>query len=150
MKYLVFVLGIAFTQQLKAQVQFYPAVGLGPQYSGVGVNVGFGTEHEKVHIGFGCSGYSSMHGRQCGKNFSVLTSRPFNSKNHSLGISYFEKENTGSPYGASTQKYPGILYNYFWQGIHKSSWITGLSISRNEEPFGQYDYELLINIGYQF
>ncbi|KFZ30832.1 hypothetical protein IDSA_07035 [Pseudidiomarina salinarum] len=153
---LVALSGIAlFGSAVKAS-EFDFGIGLGPQYSGLGVSSKyFVSGSSAVGLSAGCVHLASFDSDHCGVGISYERTDLFstNSKQHSLGLylgiidsqmllrdGYYERDDV---YGG------GVFYTYYFQELTKPGFHAGVDIMGSNKNSGS-DASVDVHFGYRF
>jgi len=170
---LLLVLSVTMLVMSKTAVaDFTLGLGLGPLYSGLGLNFGKTTESSFTYGSLGCVGYSSTgvamtsDGSQsatvnsekiesssnCGFGFGYVSSALFKNNRHGVGLSIGLTSNTDDQQN-ELRIAPG--YHYFFNGINNRGATLGLGAMHyadDSQPnnLSNNANSVFINIGYQF
>ncbi len=147
-------------------------IGLGAQYSGLGINISANTETDSKYLSFGCIGFSAYEPeRFCGATVGWINTNWISQQTnkHGLGVhlgivgreqlvttnvaysSYYQSDIITSYTTDFKSLYGiGLGYSYFSNGVNKSGATYGISIHTplKEEYLGEA--LILLQVGYQF
>ena len=126
-------------------------LGVGNLYSGIGVNVGVQSEIDLKYISAGCVSYSSIYRETCGVGAGWVKTDIFDFQTPKHGASLYigivgsEYDNFDHDaiYGA------GLGYHYFLNGIGKSGFNLGFTVTAGSENDG-IGMGGMFQVGYQF
>ncbi|MFT6207083.1 MAG: hypothetical protein ACJA0T_000987 [Colwellia sp.] len=142
-------LNISSAYAFEDNSNFSFGVGIGPMYSGLGINAAYQSTDSIIYGSLGCVDKNSDD-EACGLGIGYLNSTILNLGNkHALGAyvgivgSEITNHKLKENYGVN------FSYNYFFKGISHSGANVGVGISfeRNDDDI---DPLLSVQIGYQF
>ena len=129
-------------------------VGAGALYSGIGVNLAMRRDHAFGYLAAGCgASYTSSEGWNfpCGVGAGWIWTDILTQANdrHGLGI-YVGPVSVDVQPGHDKVNYgAGLTYVYFFQDAVAKGWNLGITPAVGKK-YGDHDWRLLINVGYQF
>lgn len=149
-----FLLGVYAVSPCLADDSVYSVgLGVGALYNGLGVNAASLRGSDMKYLSLGCMGfaYSSSEGKRsnCGVGIGWIRSDILSGDDrHGLGMHLGLTRNNDVD-DHETEKFLGLSYNYFFNGMPNAGWNVGLTPIlrwRNDEARGG----ILLNLGYQF
>lgn len=139
--------------------------GLGPLYSGLGVNIGF-TDQRRVHyLSLGCLGFGSSEEVHSSDGVVTARERSFSSNcgvgagflsalndHHGWGVGLgmtYHRRNDGEENGM--EYHLNAAHHYFFRGIERLGWHLGVAPGVTYQQSVDRSYvDLQISLGYQF
>lgn len=153
---LVVVSGIALLSSAAQASDFDFGVGVGPQYSGVGVSSKyFPSKSSALGLSAGCISFSSTFGHTCGAGLSYERTDLFSasSDQHSfglyLGLSGSEFRLSGNRYDDEAVYGGALFYTFYFEELSQPGLHIGAHIS-TENRSHSTEVDFGINLGYRF
>jgi len=167
-KYLIFTSIAMIVMCKSAMADFTLGIGIGPLYSGIGLNYGKTAPKSFTYGSLGCIGFSTgesanyadgekvdeqtNQNSNCGFGFGHISTSMFTSNKHGLGLNIGLTHNT---FDSRNELRIAPGYHYFFNGIDKPGATLGIGamLYAGDSQSGDEDdgrNSVFLNIGYQF